>query len=78
MTENDVVSEIEKMALHENDLLILRIPEDVNNLLVENTFKTLSQIIPKGVTMLAIFGDMKVEQYDETVMNSLGWYKKNK
>jgi hypothetical protein len=67
--------EIKKISPKYGDIVLFRFSKDIQQTDIVEKMKTIKQVIPNGVGLIALFGDVDISCVNEEYMNSMGWKK---
>jgi len=65
----------EKMQPVDGDIMVITFPPDIHPTQMEMFGENLNHLVPEGVTVLLTRSGMKVEMFNESEMNKIGWHK---
>lgn len=71
------IAEIKKIQVKKNDIIILKMKEDINPIIAERLVNLLTKTFPKNKSIV-LCEDRDLYPLPEKILNDMGWYKREK
>ena len=75
--EGKYLMEIKKIQVKKNDIIILKMKEDINPIIAERLVNLLTKTFPKNKSIVLCKG-RDLYPLPEKILNDMGWYKRKK